>query len=129
MLKNLFKVALRSLLKNKVYAFVNIFGLTIGITSCILIGLYIFHELSFDGFHKNADHIVRVTMDYGGDGVSEKVALTGTKVGPQFKRSFSSIESFCRAFKSSAIISYDDKPFREKSFLYADSSCRLPNLS
>ncbi len=122
MLKNLFKIALRHLLKNKVYAFVNICGLTIGITSCILIGLYIFHELSYDGFHKNGNRIARITMDHGGDGVAEKVAVTGTKVGPQFARSFSSVESFGRVIKYSSIISYQDKLFTEKSFVYADSS-------
>ena len=122
MLRNLFKVALRNLLKNKGYAFVNICGLTIGITSCILIGLYVFHELSYDGFHKNADRIARVTMDYGGDGNTQQAAVTGTKVGPQFARSFSSVEAFCRTIKYSSIVSYGDKLFTEKSFLYADSS-------
>ena len=64
MIQNYFKIALRYLQKNRLYAFVNIVGLCIGITSCILIGLYIWHEQSFDRFHKNADRIARVTWEY-----------------------------------------------------------------
>ncbi|MEO7393535.1 MAG: ABC transporter permease, partial [Chitinophagaceae bacterium] len=47
-------------MKNKVFSFINIFGLTIGLTSFLLIALYIFDELTFDAFHKNADNIYRV---------------------------------------------------------------------
>ncbi|MGI8952368.1 MAG: FtsX-like permease family protein [Chitinophagaceae bacterium] len=123
MFKSYFKIAFRNLKKNKLYTFVNITGLTVGIVSCILIGLYISHELSYDKFNKNADRIVRVTMDYGGNGTSEKVAVTGTKVGPQFKRTFPSVQSFCRVIKHSQVVAYsDDKLFDEKNFLYADSS-------
>jgi hypothetical protein len=64
MFKNYFKIAWRHLQKNKLYALANIIGLAVGIMSCILIGIYIMHERSFDRFHKNADRIVRVTMDY-----------------------------------------------------------------
>ncbi len=122
MFKTNFKIALRNLKKNKLYTFVNIAGLTIGIVSCILIGLYITHELSYDKFNKNANRIVRVTMDYGSNGTSEKSAITGTKVGPQFKRTFPSVQSFCRVKKSSQVIAYNDKLFDEKNFLYTDSS-------
>src|SRR3954471_17255635 len=60
MLKNYFKIAWRNLVKNKVFSFSNIFGLTVGLTSFLLIALYIFDELTFDAFHKNADNIYRV---------------------------------------------------------------------
>src|ERR1700710_2806732 len=122
MFRNLLKIALRNLSKNKLYAFVNICGLTIGIARCIIIGLYIAEELSFDRFQANANRIVRVTMEYGGNGSAEKVATTGTKAGPQLTRTFPAVQSFCRTIKSSAIVSYADKLFDEKKFLYADSS-------
>ena len=60
MITNYLKIALRSLMKNKVFSFINIFGLTIGLASFLLIALYIFDELTFDSFHKNADHIFRI---------------------------------------------------------------------
>ncbi|HEV3222195.1 MAG TPA: ABC transporter permease [Puia sp.] len=122
MFKNYFKIALRNLKKNKLYSFVNIIGLTIGITSCILIGLYIGHELSYDRFHKNADRIVRITMEYSNGGTIGRYAQTGTKVGPQLKRTFPSVNAFARTFKFPRVITYRDKIFNEKNFLYADSS-------
>ena len=64
MFKNYFKLAIRHLARKKVFSFINIFGLTVGLTSCILIGLFIADELSFDTFHKNAGRIVRVTMEF-----------------------------------------------------------------
>jgi len=60
MLINHFKIAWRNLVKNKVFSFLNIFGLTIGLASFLLIALYIFDEFTFDSFHKNADKIYRV---------------------------------------------------------------------
>jgi putative ABC transport system permease protein len=122
MLKNYFKVAWRNLTKTRLYSLVNIIGLTIGITSCILIALYIETEWSYDRFHKNADRIVRVTMEYSNGGTVGKYATTGTKVGPQFKRSFPAVAAFTRTFKYPRVISYREKVFDEKNFLYADSS-------
>lgn len=122
MLKTYFKIAWRSLRKNRLYAFVNLSGLAIGITCCILIGLYITHELSFDKFHTNADRIVRVVMEYSfNDGTVSKTALTGTKVGPQLKRTFPNIEAYTRLYKQTRVLNYSDKQFEEKNFLYADS--------
>jgi len=60
MLKNYFKSAVRNLLKHKIFSFINITGLTIGLTSYILIALFIFDELTYDRDHQNADNIYRV---------------------------------------------------------------------
>ena len=122
MIRNYFKIAFRHLKKNKLYAFVNITGLAIGIASCILIGLYIWHELSYDRFHKNAARIVRATWEYSFEDKPNKVALTGTKVGPEFKRSFPEVEAYVRTLKFPRVIGYRDKLFDEKNFFYADSA-------
>ena len=122
MLKNYFKIALRHLGKNKLYAFVNIFGLAIGVTSCLLIGIYIWHELSFDKFHKQADKIARVTWEYNFGDADTKTATTGTRVGPEFKRRFPEIKAYARLLKYSRVLSYEDKMFDEQNFLYADSA-------
>ncbi|MBE0664295.1 MAG: ABC transporter permease, partial [Candidatus Aminicenantes bacterium] len=60
MLKNYFKSAFRNLVKNKSYAFISIFGLAIGMAVCILLLLYVKHELSYDRFNKNAANIYRL---------------------------------------------------------------------
>jgi len=63
MLKNYFKIALRLLVKQKTYAFINIFGLAVGIACCLLLLMYVRDELTFDTQHENADRIARVVMD------------------------------------------------------------------
>ncbi len=122
MFKNYFKIALRHLQKNKLYSLVNICGLAVGIAGCLLIGMYIWSELSYDKMHKNADRIARVTWEYNfGDAVN-KVATTGTKVGPQLQRSFPEVEAYVRTMKYPRVVGYADKMFEEKNFVYADSA-------
>ena len=121
MLKNYFKIAVRRLGKSKLFTLINVVGLTTGITSCLLISLFVINEFSYDRFNKKADRIVRMTMEYG-EGGKEKVAVTGTKAGPQLKRTFPQIEAFVRMYNGAPVVSFGEKIFRENRFLYADSS-------
>ena len=122
MLKNYFKIAWRNLIKNRLYAVINIVGLTVGIVSCLLIGVYIRHEMSYDRFNANASKIVRVIMEYNHGGASQKMSATGTKVGPQLKRMFPEVAGYTRIYKTSAIIKRDNLQFEESNFLYVDPS-------
>ncbi|WP_153797362.1 ABC transporter permease [Foetidibacter luteolus] len=122
MLKTYFKIAWRNISKNKLYSAINILGLTIGIAASILIGVYILNELSYDRFNVNANRIALVTMEYGGNGEVNTAVTTGTKVGPQFKRSFPAVEDYVRTMKGQAVLKYGDKQFEENEFLYADAS-------
>ena len=63
MIKNYFKIAIANLTKNKVYSLVSISSLTIGLAVCILLLLYVSHELSFDRYHEKADHIYRLCQE------------------------------------------------------------------
>lgn len=122
MFKNYLKTAIRNLRKNKLYSAINIFGLTVGLAACLLIGIYISHELSYDKFNANADRIVRATMEYAEAGTVNKIATTGTKVGPQFKRTFPGIEEYVRTFISHNVVKTGDKIFDEPRILYADDA-------
>lgn len=102
------------------YSAINVFGLTVGLAACLLIGVYINHELSYDKFHHNADRIARATMEYKFSGTVNTTASTGTKVGPQFKRMFPAIEEYVRTFLSHNVIQSGDKIFDEPRILYAD---------
>src|SRR6478609_7205257 len=62
MLKNLFTIAIRNILKDKTYSAINVLGLTIGITCSLFLLLYILDELSYDRYHKNADNIYRIVL-------------------------------------------------------------------
>ncbi|MDO5970847.1 ABC transporter permease [Flavivirga aquimarina] len=122
MIKNYFKIALRNLRKNKLYASINIFGLAIGLASCMLIGLYIVKELSYDKFNDKANRIVRVTMEYKMSNEINYAATTGTKVGPEFARTFPKIEEYTRTFISTSNVEYGNKLFNEDRILFADPS-------
>jgi len=121
MLKNYFKIALRRLQKSKLFTLINVVGLTAGLVSCLLISLFVMNELSYDRFNQKADRIVRMTMQYG-DGGSQKVALTGTKAGPQILRTFPQVQNYVRLMNSEAIVKDSKEVFHEKNFLFADAS-------
>jgi len=122
MFRHYFKTALRNLWKNKKFSAINIIGLSVGLTCCILMMLYIQHELSYDNFQKKGDRIARVIMEYSMSGTVNRGNFTSTKVAPAFKKNFAEVEAAVRMSKTSRIINYDDKLFNEKSFIYADST-------
>ncbi|WP_224998667.1 ABC transporter permease [Cesiribacter sp. SM1] len=122
MLRNYFKIALRHLQKNKLYTLINLLGLATGITGCLLIGIYIWHELSYDRMHDKGDRIVRVTWEYNFGDAETKTAMTGTRVGPEFSRRFPETEAYVRLLKYPRVLALEDKMFEEKNFLYADST-------
>ena len=123
MFRSYFKIAWRNLLKNKIYCLVNIGGLTTGITCCILIGLYLSNETSYDRFHKNADRIVRATTEYTINGTVNQIGKTGSMPGPRFKSVFPQIESYVRILKFEPYaVMYKEKSFVENEFCFADSS-------
>src|SRR6185436_2630910 len=121
MFKNYLKTAFRNLGKNKLYSGINIIGLTVGLAACLLIGVFINHELSYDKFNSNAERIVRATMEYKKAETVNTTATTGTKVGPQFKRTFPAVEEYTRTFLSHGIIKYGEKIFDEQRILFADA--------
>jgi putative ABC transport system permease protein len=123
MLKMYFKIAWRNLAKSKLYSLVNIGGLTIGITSCILIGLYIANELSYDRFNKNADRLVRVTTEYTVNGTQHQIGTTASMEGPRLAAAFPQIESYVRIRnRDPYVVRYGEKVFVEPKFYYADST-------
>jgi len=63
MLKNYLKIAIRSLIKQKVYTIINVIGLSVGIGSCLLIVMFVMHEFSYDKFHVNADRIYKIELE------------------------------------------------------------------
>jgi len=124
MIRNWLLTALRGLRKNKLAAAINIFGLTVGLSSCLLIALFIRHELSYDDFEVRGDRIARVIMEYRFDGGGElqRGNFTSTKVAPTFQREFPEVESAVRMFMDEYIVHSGEKLLNEKRFMYADSS-------
>jgi putative ABC transport system permease protein len=123
MIKNYFKIAFRNLFRNKSFTAINMAGLSIGLTCCLLMILYLQHELSYDTFHEKSKRIVRVIMEYSfGGGEISKGNFTSTKVLPSFKTNFPEVVDGVRLSPSKALVKYGDNVFIEKNFLYADSA-------
>jgi len=124
MFKNYLKTALRHLWKNKTSSAINIVGLTVGLTCCLLIALYIRHELSYDNFEKKGKRIARVIMEYqfAGSSASTKGNFTSVRVAPVLKRNFPEVESSIKMTRYERVIHYKEKMINEKKFMYADST-------
>ena len=93
MIKNYFKIAWRSLWKNKLYTTLNVAGLTFGISCFLLIGLYLFDELTFDEQHSKADRIYRVIEHKTVNGEATTIAGAGYKLAEESKRTIAEVEN------------------------------------
>jgi putative ABC transport system permease protein len=127
MLRNFFTVALRNLFKHKVFSFINIFGLALGIAASLLIVQYARYELSYDRFEPGAGQIYRLQLDrYNNGKLSTRWAAGATGLGPAVKDAFPEVESFARLRSSSAVVSYKDHEFREtKIYITTDDFLRM----
>jgi putative ABC transport system permease protein len=124
MFKNYIKVALRNLQRNTLYSALNITGLAIGITCCILILLYVQDELSFDRFHEKADRIYRVTAHFVLKDRVMDFASTAHVQGPMFKEEYPEVENYVRfnSYGSRRMIRYKDATYAEEKFIWVDNS-------
>ena len=98
MIKNYLKIAFRNLTKYKFISFVNLFGLTVGLTCCLLITIYILNELSYDKYNKNADNIYRVTRSFNNSEgvVSLKLSTVSAPFGYYLPTDFPEIKKMTR---------------------------------
>ncbi len=122
MFKSIFRIAARNLWKNKFFSAINIIGLSAGLSCCLLIGLYVQHELNYDSFQEKGDRISRVIMEYSFGQEPVKGNFTSTKVAPAFQAKFPEIESTIRFAPTTRVVKYGEKVFNEKEFVFADST-------
>jgi putative ABC transport system permease protein len=122
MVKNYFKIAFRNLWKNKVFSFINIMGLTVGMTACFLIFLYVKFELSYDSFHTKANRIYRVVSDIKTPTEVLHASGPAWAVAPNAKDEFPEIESFVRITNDNVLIKKGDIKFEEDNAIWADSA-------
>jgi putative ABC transport system permease protein len=124
MLKNYFKIAIRNLTKQKKLAFINIFGLSVGIACFSLFMLYALNEFSFDNFHKNAANIYLV-IDGNGKPNPKSIGgyiWTSMPLGPAMKQDLPGVENYVRYIQPyETFIKIKDERRRE-DIAYADTS-------
>jgi putative ABC transport system permease protein len=126
MIKNYIKVAFRSLLKNKGFSFINIFGLAIGITCSLLIFLFVQNELSYDKFHHQPENVYRVVKDFiNDDGSRIPDATTPAALAPAMQREIPEVASITRMrpnWGRTYLVKYKDKKITEEKIIGVDSS-------
>jgi len=123
MFKNYFKIALRNLLRNKTFSAINIFGLAIGIATCMIIMLFIQNELGYDGYNKKADRMVRVVFRGSIQGEKMKEAMVMPPTAQTLKSDYPEVLEATRLRKYGyPRVTYGDKTFKENAFAYADSN-------
>ena len=114
MFRNYLIVAVRNLLRQKLYAFINVFGLAIGLACCILIFLYVRHEWQYDAFHENADRIFRVIVrETRPDGSVGFSTLHPTVLAAALDEEFPGIKRASGFLRARAQVSYHKVFFRE----------------
>lgn len=120
MIRNYFKVAWRNLMKSKVFSLINITGLTIGITVCMMIFLFIMNEFSVDNFHKNRDDIYRVMRTY--DASKVPAPWLSGPYAPALEADYpKEIKKAVRIIPSNDLFSFENISFNEKKVYLADS--------
>ena len=125
MFSSYLKIAFRNLSKRMGYSLLNIVGLAIGITCCLLIFQYVSFERSYDRFPKRANDIVRLRLDsYQQGKLSWKSATIYPAIGPTMKKDFPEVEDFCRLIDAELLLSNEEKNvrFNELKGYYADPS-------
>lgn len=130
MLKTYFKLAFRTLLKNKVFSFINIFGLSIGLTSCLLISIYVIREFSYDSYQNLGSRLFQLDAISASDGKEYTTGHTPAPMAPALQLEFPEIESTTRlidAFQDDkTLVQYqsgkETKSLYETKGFFADST-------
>jgi putative ABC transport system permease protein len=120
MFRNYIKIAWRNIKSNKLYSFINIFGLTIGLTCCLLITLYIVHETSYDSYHKNINRLYELATTFVKDGKEDPKPNTPAPMAAAMKQEYPEIMETTRLLtlfaEDKTLIQYQPANEAPKSF-------------
>ncbi len=121
MLRNYLKIALRNITGNPLFSAINIIGLAIGLACCIIITVFVNHELSYDKHWQNADRIYRVTRDFFGNDL--KLVRVAPPIGPLLVEDFPEIEDMTRILQATNIsLTRGEKSIVEEKMVIADGN-------
>jgi len=123
MLKNYFKIAWRNLARNKTYSAINILGLATGMSACILIFLFVQHELTYDRHFNKADRIVRVVSSIQMQGEPDKFAYTPFKLAQTISDNYPEAEVVTKILPvSKQTLWIEERAFNQENLFFADSN-------
>ena len=117
MIRNMFKIAWRNALRQRQFTVLNILGLTLGITTCLLIGLYVHDEMTHDSFHTKADRIYRINQPLIWSNWDEQFSSTGPNVAVALREDIAEFEEVTRIVNMfEQIVRYSDIKGNTQSF-------------
>lgn len=124
MFKNYLKIAFRNILRYKTYSAINVVGLASGIAACILIYMFVSHELSFDRFNTNSKNIYRVVFDYKFPDKLDHLAVASPIAGITIKKDFPEVinQTSVSQYGGKLLVKCGDKKFYEENIYVADST-------
>ena len=123
MIRNLIRTAVRHILKHPGYSFLNVLGLTLGITSALFLLVYVTDEVSYDRYHEKADRIYRVSSKITETDDQFTWIVAQIPFGPQVAQDYPEVEAYVRFINMPrALYKYEDKEYVEEDFFYADSA-------
>ena len=122
MLKNYFTIAWRNLMKNKVFSIINVLGLTIGITVCMMIFVFVMNEFGVDNFHTKGDRIYRLRRTFTANGALSTVVWVSYPYGPALLNDFPNIVAKAvRIQPDNDLFTIGNRAFNETHVYKADS--------
>ena len=125
MLRNYLTIALRTLRRNAGYTAINLIGLAVGLAACLLIGLYVRHELSYDTFHEKSDRIYRVVQHAQRGEESRSRLIHSARLAPAVDANLPSVEQAVRISQrwgEEILVKRGEHTFYEGNFYLADST-------
>lgn len=130
MIKNYFKIAWRNLVKSKGYSAINIGGLAVGMAVAMMIGLWVYDELSFDKYHKNYDRIAQVMQHANFNGKVETQVANPALMGPELRAKFGSDFKYVvqSSWSGGHLLSVDNKPFMKTGIFFEPDAPEMLTL-
>jgi putative ABC transport system permease protein len=122
MFKNYFITSMRSLMRSKGFSMINIIGLAVGLATFSLISIYVYHELSFDRYHKNADRIFRIVENLRTENEMLFQSTSSPPMGPHFLKDFPEVENYVRFQNWSLLAERKGISYYERDSYIADST-------
>lgn len=125
MIRSFFQLSIRNLFhKNRLFTFINICGMGVGLASLLLVTLFIYDEYNFDRHHTNADRIYRIVLDFTSDGTVTKWAKTSAPIGQYLTGAYPEVEQVLRLRKNPGtdLLGYGEVQFYEERIFFADST-------
>ncbi len=122
MLKNYFITSMRSLMRSKGFSLINIIGLAVGLATCSLISFYVYHELSFDRYHKNEKRIYRIVENLRTENEMLFQSVSSPPMGPRLLKDFPEVESYVRFQKWNLLAERKGISFYEPDSYIVDST-------